>query len=281
MKIGLGTVQFGLNYGINNLNGRPNSDSIRTILDLAEENGIDVLDTAADYGDSEKTIGEIAKPGRFKVVTKVSKTSEPAVSLRLSLQLLRTKNVYAFLFHDFQQFASQPGLWAQMIASKNQGLVQKIGFSLYYPAELEKLLAEKISFDIVQVPYNIFDQRFGSYFEHLKKMNVEIHVRSIFLQGLVFLDLKKLNPFFEPLRKKLERLQGIANANNKSLEGICLSFANSDPHIDRIVIGVDSAENLRQNLKALKEGDVLTQSDREFFREENEQFILPYNWKLE
>ena len=124
------------------------------------------------------------------------------------------------------------------------------------------------------------DQRFGPSFQDLKEDEVEIHVRSVFIQGLVFRKIDELHPFFNPVRKKLQTLHALSQNSGKSIQNLCLGFANSNINIDKIIIGVDSDENLAHNLEAIEHK--LSQEELEILgglKEENEEMILPYKWK--
>ena len=282
MKLGLGTVQFGLNYGINNDRGKPRIDEIRAIIHCAEANHIMVVDTAADYGDSEETLGRlIANRPNFQLITKISKDEAAHTSIDRSLKRLGREKLQGVLIHNFGQFQRFPSIWMEMMEARNKGLVKQIGFSLYFPEELELLLEKQIDFNLLQVPYNIFDRRFEKYFAPLKKRNVTVHTRSVFLQGLVFTDIRKLGSFFHPIKPKLERLGLLSLQSGKSIESLCLNFANSNPDVDNIIVGVDTEENLKSNIAALTQ--TMSADERkilECFKEDNEQMILPSNWKL-
>lgn len=282
MKLGLGTVQFGLAYGINNTAGKPALRQIEETIQKAGECGINLLDTAADYGDSESNLGKAIPQGAdFRIVTKTSKNGSPRDSLLTSLRHLNRDSVYGLLIHDFQQYSSRPRIWDEIRALKDQGLTSKAGFSLYLPEQLESILSLAPDFDLVQIPFSVFDQRFEQYLSELKARNIEIHVRSVFVQGLVFNQPDTLNPFFNPIISKLEELNTISKDSGKSIESLCLNFVNANPSIDNIIIGVDSKENLQHNVSALAEKLSAEERSRlSALQEDNEQMILPFNWKL-
>jgi len=282
MKLGLGTVQFGLKYGINNTVGKTDLKEVEKILQRAKSSSISLIDTAADYGDSEENIGMlIGKDPYFSIVTKLSKGSGTVESLKNSLKKLKRTNVYGLLIHDFQQYISNPAAWEEMSTLKAEGSVVKIGFSLYLPEQLEFLINHRSSFDIIQVPYSILDQRFERYFKELKKEGVEIHVRSVFIQGLVFQPAKDLHPFFKPIKEKIQKLNELSELSGKSIQSLCLNFAYSNSEIDKIIIGVDSDENLKRNLEVIDQS--IHASEMEILRslqEHDEEMILPYKWRL-
>jgi len=281
MKLGLGTAQFGLNYGINNREGKPGLDKIGQTLAHAKTHEIDLLDTAADYGDSESNIGQVlpADDTFFRIVTKLSRDLPVAVSISRSLKHLKKSSVYGILVHHFQQMQDNPGSWHELSDLRKSAVTEKVGYSLYLPSQLDQLLDSGSDFDLLQVPFNVFDQRFAAYFPALKKRGVEIHVRSAFMQGLVFSDASKLNEFFGPIKPKLRRLNEISRESAKTVQSLCLNFISSNEFIDRVIIGVDSVQNMDENLAVWGESlpqPVLSQLSE--LQESNEQMILPYNW---
>ena len=193
-RLSLGTVQFGMPYGISNRTGRIPKEEAFKILQYAHENGIDTLDTAYSYGESEERIGDfIAASGRnFNIVSKAPHLDKHGVSdiegyCLETLKRLRKKNIYGYLIHKFDDIVRHKNQWSKLESLKRKGLVRKIGVSLYNPQDLEYLLSNDTRIDIIQFPYSVFDRRFEGYFALLKEKNIEIHVRSVFLQGFVFL----------------------------------------------------------------------------------------------
>lgn len=254
-KLILGTVQFGLDYGINNKKGKMSHEEVFKILSYASANGIDTLDTAYSYGDSEEKIGAFIKNNNidFKIISKVPACQPEEVKRFLERELTRLNKdkIYGYLIHDFDNFRDNTGLWSELEKFKKDGRVEKLGFSLYSPQELDYLLSAKFKIDIVHVPYSIFDQRFHDYFSILKKNNIEIHVRSLFLQGLVFKPIEELHPRFQQLKDKLEILQNISRELKISISALCINFANLNYLIEKIIVGVDNLENLAENIKTL------------------------------
>ena len=157
---------------------------------------------------------------------------------------------------------------------KEKKLVRKIGFSLYTPEQLRKLLDKNFIPDIVQVPYNLFDRRFEGEFEMLKTLGVEIHTRSVFLQGLFFLEPNLLPAHFNRAKPLLEKLR--KTFDDKALAGQLLNFCMRNPSIDKIVIGVNQASQLASNISHLN----LSSTDLNWseFQLSDESILLPYNW---
>ncbi|KAA9339465.1 aldo/keto reductase [Hymenobacter busanensis] len=282
-RLALGTAQFGLDYGLNNLHGRPDDATVQAILAAAAEAGVSMLDTASAYGDSEVRLGVFGEQtSTLEVVTKLAGAppAEVTQQLHTSLTRLRRRSVYGVLLHRFENLQQYPESWQALIAAQKDGLTQRIGVSLYHPAQARWLLSSDLGVDLVQVPFNVFDQRFAPLLPELATRGVEVHVRSAFLQGLLLRDLTTLPAFFEPLRPKLQQLHSLANEANIPLEAMLLLFATQTPDVARVVIGVDSVDNLRANVAAGAYADTARQLRPHLLAlaEPTDQFILPYTW---
>jgi len=278
-KLALGTVQFGLDYGINNPKGQVKISEIQTILAFANSVGLDTLDTAFLYGDSEENLGQ-CELNDFKIVSKLPLCSANEINaiFQKSLDRLQIKNLYGYLFHHFSSFEKDKKLLDELQDLKAKGKIQKIGFSLYNPNELEMLFNKNIDFDLVQVPYNIFDQRFDAYFPLLKEKGIEVHTRSAFLQGLFFKNLVQIPSHFDSVIPKLKQL----NEYNIDKAALCLNFVVANPNIDKVVIGVDSVEQLKMNVIGLEFFEKV-KAIREELKEisvNDELIINPSKWQL-
>lgn len=281
-RLALGTVQFGIPYGISNVRGKVPADEAAKILEDAWARGIDTLDTAPAYGDSERTIGEVLSDSRrpFRIVTKLDNAVGPEESILASAARLRVTNVYATLVHNFVHFERQATLWDGLRAARDEGLCAKIGFSLYYPRELDQLLDAGVDVDILQLPYSLFDRRFEDYLPLLQRAEIEVHARSVFLQGLAFMPAETLPEGLSVAREKLRRLRSLSAEYGTTIASICLKFAFARPEIDRVLIGVDSLENLRENLAAAsgKNLPALLMNDAEGLAIDDERVTVPSNW---
>lgn len=285
MKIALGSAQFGMDYGINNQRGVIPKKEVFTILQKAIDSGINIVDTANDYGSSLKVIGEFIKDNPahrlLKIVSKdkCCYKKEIAKNIEYTLGVLNIKSLYGFLIHDFDQYKNNPEIWDELLNLKKEGRVKKIGFSLYFPKQLERIIDDDLEFDLIQIPYNLFDRRFEKYLKILKSRGVELHVRSIFMQGLFFRHLDDLDDFFEPIKNNIKEIQRISESYSISISSLCLKFVDKNKFIDTGIIGVDSLDNLLENLK-FSEIDL---SDRIFealkkMEVKNEDIIVPSNW---
>ena len=284
MKIALGTAQFGLDYGISNKRGKIPDNEIERILQFAYENNITTLDTAQAYGDSEEIIGKniINKKYNFDIVTKLHPdfNSDEDKYFNLSFERLNRNKLFGLLFHSFDSFIKNPLSFEKILRLKENGKIKKIGFSLYFPHELEYLIKNNFKIDIVQIPYNIFDRRFERYFKNLKEIGVQIHARSIFLQGLVFFPVNKLNNNLVLIKDKLEKLKSISVEYNITISSICLNFVAINKYIDKIITGIDRLDNLVEIISSLEESNRLIHIYQKLLelKEDNEKVILPFNW---
>lgn len=274
-KLILGTVQFGCEYGINS-EGRPTGDQVSEILHDCLENGINRLDTSSAYGDSEKILGrKFENKQKFSIISKYPKSSLPVYKkLENSLMDLGVDSIYGYLLHHFHIYEGYPEIWRDFIELKESGKVENIGFSLYATDELDRILSDRIPFDIVQIPYNLFDRQFEPYLPKLADMGIKVHVRSTFLQGLFFKDRDALPPVLKPLRKYLIELDEYARAHNMSIAEVALNSNLQNPYIDGVLIGVDNKEQLIDNIKSIKDMPI----DFNPVIEEKE-LLNPVNWK--
>ena len=246
-KIGLGTVQWGLDYGIANTTGIPADDELLNIERSARKYKIDLLDTAIGYGDAEKRIGSLFSDS-FKIISKIGQFEARSVEqqIALSCKNLNCDSLYGCLFHSTDELIQNKYLWDELLAFKSNGTVKKIGFSVYEPNELEILLEMNLIPDLVQLPFNVLDRKFTPYFELLKGKKVEIHARSIFLQGLLFKSEENLSKEFNTLREDIAKIKRIAQEANKNLLEICLGYVLEQPSIDKLILGVETAKQLNE-----------------------------------
>lgn len=259
-RIAIGTAQFGLNYGIANQIGKISLRSVKTILHHAVLSGIDTLDTAIAYGDSEVCLGKTGV-GRFNVVTKLPEMPPDLVNpdlwvsnhLSQSLDRLGAKSLYGLLLHRPLQLLESQGveLYRALGKLKNSGLVQKIGISIYSPSELD-LLVPEFDFDLIQAPFSVFDQRLfqSGWLQRLNQAGVEVHVRSAFLQGLLLMQRTDIPVKFEKWSNLFDSWHDLLSKRGLSAVEASLAYVLSHPEIDRVVVGVDSLKQLKQILSA-------------------------------
>jgi aryl-alcohol dehydrogenase-like predicted oxidoreductase len=257
MKLVLGTAQFGLNYGVTNQNGRVAIEEVKNILRYAQANGIDTLDTASRYGVSEQVLGKVGVDN-FKIVTKTASLKNGVNNVLKgfyqSLESLNTKAIDGLLIHDIDELNSKDfnDLYKKIYALKLQGLVNKIGFSTYTPEQVD-FLSENFDFDIIQLPFNVLDNRLtqGGQLKVLKNNGVEIHARSVFLQG-VLLDFDKLSDYFLAWKNEFDAYQVKVIKNKLTLLEYAINFVISVKEVDRVVVGVNSKQQLKGIIESIK-----------------------------
>lgn len=270
MKLVLGTAQFGMQYGINNHDGVPSDKQLKNILCEARANEISLLDTALDYGNAQQRLGKIDLNG-FKYISKLKDLSsyeDLEEKFNEILFQLNTKKIYGLLFHSPSELIKTPLTWSWFKQLKKVYPNLKIGYSVYTVKELDYLLKSEIVPEIIQLPFNIFDNEFESRFDKLIELNVEIHVRSVFMQGLFFMELDKLPFRVLGLKKELKLLHEICNNWNVNVGQAALQFVANKKQISGIVIGVESADQLKNNIKLINEP-----IDHRFFDELDELFL--------
>lgn len=255
-KIALGTVQFGLNYGINNKSGVIDDKSLTDLLNYAFEKGVDTLDTAYNYGNSEERIGKYLSGLNkdFKIVSKAPKGSDSKNIKKYfqeSLDKLNSNSLYGYILHDFEDYLNDKEIINALKDLKQKRFINKIGFSIYHPEHLDILFHDKINFELIQFPYNLADRRFEKYFEQLKSKNVEIHIRSVFLQGLFFMTSDELPEKLKPFSKFLDIFNELSKKLNRKIENIAINFVAQNQNVDKIVIGIDNQVQLKSNLEEI------------------------------
>ena len=273
-KLILGTVQFGLQYGINSA-GRPSIEQVSDMLNNAKVGGVLILDTSSAYGNAEEILGDVKAGESFKIVSKYPKCDNTvAETFGNSLKFFSTEHLYGYLLHHFEAYRENKPVWNDFVQLQKEGKVDRIGFSLYEPWELDQILKDGIPFSLIQVPYNIFDRQFEPYFKQLKEMGVEIHVRSTFLQGLFFKDRETLPEKLQPLKKYLIQLDEYAASKGISVGDLALNYNLYNPYIDGVLIGVDNKEQLLQNFASVK--DIEINLD---IKVEELELLKPVNWQ--
>jgi len=280
MKLALGTAQFGLDYGITNHSGQVAIDEVKDILEYAKTNNIDTLDTAARYGNSEQVLGEVGV-NNYRIITKSTplKNGVDRVikDFYQSLDNLNTGQVDGLLIHNIDDVKDKRfgDLFHKLNELKEEGLINKIGFSTYTPDQVYFLL-ENFDFDLIQVPFNVFDTRLikGGQLQALKKKNIEIHARSIFLQG-VLLDFDNLSSYFSRWEKQFDKYQGAVEKSGLSLLEYALNFTLNVQEIDKILVGVNSIDQLKEIVQSKKK-----QSSLSAFPINDISLLNPGLWKI-
>ena len=282
MKITLGTVQFGIQYGISNTHGVPSDSELESIFSVASKLGIQQLDTAKAYGNAEERIGKLSN-SKFDIITKfpnVDSKEDLELALSESLQKLNVSSIYGYLAHNADVLIQNPSLWEVLLEAKKEGKIKKIGYSLYTPEQLERLLDLNCIPDLVQLPYSILDRKFEKQLSILKQLGTEVHVRSVFLQGLYFMNPNKLPEKLQPFQDSLLELKNLCIENNVSVGEVALNYVISNPNIDKLVIGIETAEQLRENINLVKnwKSNKVLFSKIEAIEIKDKSLLNPVNW---
>jgi aryl-alcohol dehydrogenase-like predicted oxidoreductase len=256
-KLILGTVQFGLKYGINNTIGKPKKDEVLSLLKVAYNSGIRILDTAEAYGNAHQLIGNYHKEQntfKFKIITKFPHQIKHNLIKSKVLEYIDLMNVNTLdvmMFHSFDSFQSNYNSLDTLNELKSDGLINNIGVSVYTNTQLESLLNEDL-ITVVQLPFNLLDNFNvrGDLINQLKIKGKVIHTRSAFLQGLFFKKYSDDISIVQALKPHLKTLNKITKKQGCSMEELALSYCIKQKNIDNVIIGVDSISQLNANIKA-------------------------------
>lgn len=289
-RLGLGTVQFGLPYGVTNATGKVGVEEAGKIVDFAEQSRLAAIDTAAAYGDSEAVLGQCLPPrGDVPIVSKTLPIRKPrigaddldAVSRRFhaSLKNLGRPCLDGLLVHHADDLLVPGGdaLHALLCEWKAKGLVRRIGVSVYDRQQIDALV-ERFGFpDLVQLPLSVFDQRLvaDGTIDLLHGAGVEIHARSVFLQGLLLVDSESLPQYFAPIRDRHAAYLGHLGAHGVSPLAAALGFLRSLPQVAVALVGVLSLAHLQECVAAY---DAACSLDLAEFAIADHRFVDPRGW---
>ena len=286
-RIALGSAQFGQRYGVANRSGAPTQREMDLVVHRARDAGVDTIDTAIAYGDSESMLGAAGLSG-FRLVTKLPPISiraadverEMREEVRHSLGRLGVERLHGLLLHRAADAISNPPVAAEvrrvLAALATEGIIGRAGVSVYEPTELEAV-ADVMPLGIVQAPYNVLDRRFdeSGWFSRLRAAGAEIHVRSVFLQGLLLLDDGQMPSAFDKWNPVWSRWRAWLRERDVSAVTGALGAVLSNPNVDRVVVGVDTLAQWNEVLAAAS-------SDRGVMPDDpgcdDMQLINPMNW---
>jgi len=282
-KFVIGTVQFGLDYGISNKKGKTSTDEAAKILEFSKTAGIKFLDTAISYGNSELLLGEIADD-EFEIITKIpaynlSESVEDWVSeqVNLSLKRLKRNQIHTLMLHRSSDLIGKFGkrIFKSLNDLKQRGLIKKIGISIYNPNELNDIVNE-YAIDVVQAPLNIIDRRLitSNWLTKLNSRQIEVHVRSVFLQGLLTMKETELPSKFNSKNINWDKWFKITNSHDPI--SLCLSLLKDTKGIDKIVLGVNNIQQLKHIL--LTSQSDYNSPDLSFMISDDETLINPSKW---
>ncbi|MEZ5692068.1 MAG: aldo/keto reductase [Rickettsiales bacterium] len=251
----IGTAQFGMDYGINNCSGQISNDDAKNIFELAINSGIGCIDTAPSYGNAEKIISDNAGLlANTKICTKISpdtKAEEIELQIAIILKNMKRDSIDYMLLHNADQYGGI--IWKKLQELKHNGLISKIGLSIYSPKQVYKI---KNDVNVIQFPINILDNRWDHFLE--KNKDIELHARSIFLQGLILNDNLLEQKGLTHLSFILDSL--VKKHRYKNRIELCISYIKSIHQIDKIIIGIDNINHLRNNLLYFN-NNILTEED--------------------
>jgi aryl-alcohol dehydrogenase-like predicted oxidoreductase len=321
MELALGTVQFGLDYGISNTQGQVSKNETANILVHAKKLGITTLDCAGAYGNSEHLLGEIFTSSQlgedFDIISKIPALTNVDENINAyfsrSLVHLQQQKIETLLFHHADNLLTHPArkkIFAQALSLKSAGLIERIGVSVYTPEQL-KVIAKNFPIEMAQVPLNVFDQRFISseMISFCQTQKIKLHARSLFLQGLLFIEQDKLAPYFSPYKKKIHDFSALAQYLNcsKLVLALAIAFSSNDSltaqnsHttfkdetsdinatptlsrvIEKLVVGVCNTKQLIDIVEAFELAKHLSVSNNELMAlaDERLDFINPSLWSV-
>jgi aryl-alcohol dehydrogenase-like predicted oxidoreductase len=245
MKLALGTAQFGTNYGVANHQGQTSRQEAKNILKIAQSAGIRTLDTAVSYGFAEEVLGQIGIHD-FDCMSKLPQLPKNVGDIKAwvnaqiieSINRLGISHLSGMLLHHPDDILGAKGneYLIALLDAKDQGYIENIGFSIYSPEILDKV-TRVFWPDIVQAPYNVFDQ-------------TKIHARSIFLQGLLLMQSDKRPKYFDKWNKYLAAWDDMVATQNISPMEYALNYVITDSKIDKVIVGVDNEGQLSELISA-------------------------------
>ena len=284
-RIVLGGAQLGLPYGILDGGETLSREEVARILDTAVGHGVDSIDTAIAYGQSESVIGETAQ-NRFNIISKlpplppeVSNVSEWVhMQVEASLSRLKCTSLDALLLHRPQDLTEAHGaeLFAAISSLKIEKTIQRFGVSIYTPDELNGIIGT-FDIDVVQAPLNVFDRRILGVISQLSALNIEVHVRSVFLQGVLIAKPEDRPQRFNQWSEHFAMFDEWVNSSGMSAMACCLGFALQQPGIAKLVIGTTSATSLAEMMTSIPNSHLEVPAH---LQSSIEQLIDPRVWSV-
>ena len=266
-KLCFGTANFVNNYGILKKKNKFSPKKIKDIFSLLRKNKILNIDTATSYKNVEKKIGHF-KLKNFSVFTKLPKLPKKCMDIKKwsltninhSLDSLNTKSLSGVFIHHSEDLIGKNKikLYEALLSLKKKKLINKIGVSIYNFNTLDKILDE-FKVDMIQVPFNILDRRLATknYLNKIKKKKIQIHVRSIFLQGILLANIKKIPKKFLKWKNLFKSWHVWLEKNKLSKLQACLNFILSFKQIDVIIFGACSKMQIKQIINTVNQSTKL------------------------
>jgi len=288
-KFVLGTVQLGINYGITNKTGKPTEKQSIEIIKYAIENNINTFDTANEYGESEKLLSR-TEDFNTTIITKLAKfpvnISEKEIinntisSIEKSCQNLKIDKINTLLLHSYEQYKNKI-IWKTLNKLKENNKINKLGVSVYTVNEAIECLRDDLV-EHIQIPFNILDNQWNNFENLINKKNITIHVRSIFLQGIL-INNKEYWPKNIDAEVYTSKIEKLAYKLNLSKIELCISYAKSMTWINGIIIGVETLEQLKNNIDLFINTRLLTSDEilliQNTFNNVDNKITDPRLWK--
>lgn len=297
-KITLGTVQLGMNYGINNAEGKPSEELASQVLQTAIDGGITSFDTSSDYGTSEKVVGDFFKDKEDRpiIVTKFGvKHLEDNLSeldiekivrkeVETSLERLHLNKLPLLLSHSEKDVEVHGKKLINVLKRlQNENLVDKMGSSLNHFEFVDMVLANDI-FEAVQLPLNMMDVKNanGDGIKKLADKGLTVFIRSVFLQGLFFRDPETLpNGVLQNAKEPLWKIRKIAEEENMSIAGMAISYIRDLKGVSSLVMGAEKPEQVKENIDLINVksiSDVAREKLTLAFKDVDERVLQPWLW---
>jgi len=286
-RLAIGTANFGMPYGLSNSSELLSVESVAEIIAKSRSLGIDCLDTANAYGSSQKVLGKIGITG-WTVVSKISTIPKDCsdVSEFVDRQVetiladLKVAEVETVLVHNASDLVGTFGdqIFCTLEKHQTAGTVKRIGVSIYGPESLEKIIS-RYRVEVVQAPLNVLDNRLVSsgWLDNLVTRGIEVHARSVFLQGLLVSPALQGQEFFSRWRTILGRWNEISGSNVHSALQTCLTHVKSFADVSRIVVGVDNEDQVVEIVDLFNKPSWQVQ---DFMTGVDEELINPSGWRV-
>lgn len=290
-KIIIGTAQFGTKYGVSNKK-RISKEQIKKIFYFLEKKNIHTFDTAENYGDAELKIGKYNKKQQFILSTKISslkkvklKDLEQQIEYKVEnmCKRLNTNKINYLLLHDFKDIQKKDNKSKKIISTltkiKKSGKILNFGVSVYSCRDIEKII-KNYKIDFVQIPFNLFDQSLlkKNFYKKLQNKKIDIHIRSIFLQGLVFIDYKKEKN--KKILKLTKKINFFLEKKKHEKIRLLINFIKNYNFYKKIVIGVNSLNQLKEIIEMFERKNNYNKSQFLQYKRSDKFLIDPRNWKV-
>tara|TARA_B100000965_G_scaffold75930_1_gene60183 strand:+ start:19680 stop:20540 length:861 start_codon:yes stop_codon:yes gene_type:complete len=281
----LGTVQLGTKYGINNSDGQPKSNESLNILEKAFSLGIRNLDTAEVYGDAYKVIKKYHKKfplKKFNIFDKSSYEEPKSFKNKIinKLELLNIDNFEGYMFHSLDIFKKNQAIYDEIVNIKKQGLIKNLGISIYTDEQINEALRSNFDFDFIQMPFNVLDNHNlrKDAINRLNEQNIEIHVRSIFLQGLFYMDENSLPKKLLPLKKYILKIKKLCTESGCSIDELLMHYPKQKKYVSKIIFGVDNINHLTKNIASYNKELKISMNIIDEIQVKNKKLLNPSIW---